>query len=72
VQQRFDYVLDTIGGPYEGASRRVLAPGGLLAAVGATGPDVKTVSVLGMVALLGNALMRTLLGWLRLGHKYKL
>ncbi len=72
VQQPFDLILDTIGGPYEAASRRLLARGGMLVSVGATGPDVKSVSVLGMLALLGNAMLRTLLGWARLGPKYKL
>lgn len=72
MQQPFDFILDTIGGPYEPSSLRLLARGGLLAAVGATGPDVKSVSVWGMAKLLGNALLRTLLGKLRLAPKYKL
>lgn len=72
MAQPFDVILDTIGGSYETASLRLLARGGLLSVVGATGPDVKSVSVLGMAALLGNAFWRTLLGWLRLGPWYKL
>ena len=66
----FDLVVDAVGGPYERASLRLLAPGGHLSALGATGPGVDRVSYLGMARLLGNAVLRTLLGKLRLGHSY--
>ena len=70
--QRYDVVLDAIGGSYEAASLRLLKPGGMLSSLGATGPGVERVSVLGMVALLFNVFWRTTLGKLRLGPKYNL
>ncbi|KAL4424060.1 hypothetical protein ABPG75_001361 [Micractinium tetrahymenae] len=36
----FDAIVDTVGGPYQAASLRLLAPGGWFSALGATGPDV--------------------------------
>ncbi len=41
--ERFDLVVDTIGGPYEKASLALVARGGRLAALGATGPGVERV-----------------------------
>lgn len=70
--QRFDLVVDTIGGPYEAASLRLVAPGGSLAALGATGPGVDRVSVWGMARLLLGAGWRTLAGKLRLAPRYTL
>eukprot|EP00887_Chlorella_sp_A99_P001194 scaffold14.g1194.t1 len=67
---RYDLILDTIGGPYEAASLALLAPGGRLAALGATGPGVERVSVWGMAALLLNAVRRYLAGRLGLGPAY--
>ncbi|EFN53611.1 hypothetical protein CHLNCDRAFT_136860 [Chlorella variabilis] len=68
--ERYDFVLDTIGGSYEAASLRLVKRGGQLAGVGATGPDVARVSLLGMAALLFNAGWRTLMGRLGLAPKY--
>ena len=65
-------VLDSIGGSYEAASLRLVKRGGVLSALGATGPDVDRVSVFGMVGLLFNAFKRTLLGRLGLAPKYNL
>lgn len=70
--ERYDFVLDTIGGSYEAASLRLVKRGGQLAGVGATGPDVARVSLLGMAALLFNAGWRTLMGRLGLAPKYHL
>lgn len=64
--------MDCVGGPYEAASLRLLAPDGRLCSLGATGPDVAHVSVWGMAKLLLNAGWRTLLGKLRLGPAYTL
>ena len=68
----FDIVVDSIGGPYERASLALLARGGALSALGATGPGVCRVSLWGMAALLFNAMARTLAGKLGLGHRYQL
>lgn len=65
-------MVDTIGGPYEKASLALVAPGGCLVALGATGPGVDRVSVAGMAALLLNAMWRTLAGKLRLAPRYTL
>lgn len=70
--QRYDAVVDTIGGSYQAASMRLLAPGGCFSALGATGPGLEHVSVLGMIGLMAGAAWRTLLGKLRLGPKFKL
>lgn len=70
--QRFDLIVDTIGGPYEAASLRLVAPGGRLCSLGATGPGVDRVSVWGMARLLLNAGWRTLAGRLRLAPRYTL
>lgn len=69
--QRYDAVVDTIGGSYQAASMRLLAPGGCFSALGATGPGLEHVSVLGMIGLMAGAAWRTLLGKLRLGPKFK-
>lgn len=68
--ERFDLVVDIVGGSYEAASLKLLKPGGRLCALGASGPDVKKVSMLGIVGLLFNAFRRTMMGRLGLGHKY--
>lgn len=68
--ERFDLVLDIIGGSYQAASLKLLKPGGRLCAFGASGPDVSKVSVLGIVGLMLGALWRTMLGRLGLGPKY--
>lgn len=69
---RFDAVVDTIGGSYQPASLRLLAKGGSFAALGATGPDLHSVSLLGIVGLMAGAAWRTLLGKLHLGPRFKL
>jgi NADPH:quinone reductase-like Zn-dependent oxidoreductase len=70
--EKFDFILDVIGGWYEAASLRLLKSGGQLAAVGATGPDVDRVGYGGMLSLLLGVTWKTLLGKLGLGHKYHL
>lgn len=69
---RFDLVVDTIGGSYEPASLRLLKPGGHFSALGASGPGVKSVSMWGIAAMLLNALRRYVAGRLRLGPRYLL
>lgn len=70
VTQPFDCVLDTIGGNYEPASLRLIKAGGVMSGLGATGGDYKPPTVLGMAALLLNALRRTAMGRLGLAPKY--
>lgn len=72
--QRFDAVIDTIGGSYEPASLRLIARGGFLASLGGSGPDNMSLQrPLGVAAFLGflaNALARTALGRLGLGPRF--
>ena len=70
--ERFDLIVDTVGGPYEKASLPLVSKGGRLAALGATGPGVERVSLGGIAALLLGALWRSLVGKLGLGPKYTL
>ncbi|PSC73044.1 NADPH:quinone reductase isoform A [Micractinium conductrix] len=70
AKERFDLIVDTIGGSYETASLRLLRRGGRLAGLGASGPGVERVSVLGLVGLIANAAWRSLLGKLGLAPKY--
>ena len=72
AKERFDLIVDTIGGSYETASLRLLRRGGRLAGLGASGPGVERVSVLGLVGLIANAAWRSLLGKLGLAPKYTL
>lgn len=65
-------MVDAVGGSYQAASLRLLSPGGWFSSLGATGPDVHHVSVLGMLGLMAGAAWRTLLGKLRLGPRFKL
>lgn len=68
--QRYDLIVDTIG--LERASMRLLAPKGRLCGLGASGPGVERVSVLGILAMLLTAGWRTLAGRLGLGPAYTL
>lgn len=68
--QPFDVVVDTIGGPYQAASMRLLRRGGVLSGLGATGPGVEKVSLWGMAALLAGAAGSMLKGKMGLAPRF--
>ncbi|KAI3424236.1 hypothetical protein D9Q98_009592 [Chlorella vulgaris] len=69
--EKFDHIVDTIGGSYESDSLKLVKRGGMLVSLGASGPHATHVSVLGILVMLLTAFTRTLLGKLHLGPKYR-
>ena len=70
--QPFDVVVDTIGGPYQAASMRLLKRGGVLSDVGSTGPGQKKLSMWGMTLMVASMAATMLKGKMRLAPHYNL